>query len=87
MGSRKSWNQKKGPSKVEVSLTLECGNPPLSEFQLTAKNKDEEEFNQFMKKFTESLSKRNAEVIEKKSITVYEIDCTPKYVSFILTCN
>lgn len=86
MGSRKNWNQKKdaSPNKcVEMSLTMECSSPSLSEVQLTARNKIEEEFNQFMNKFNESLSKRNAEVIEKGAITVYEIDCTPKFVLFI----
>lgn len=32
-----------------------------------------------MNKFNESLSKRNADVIEKGDITVYEIDCTPNF--------
>lgn len=84
MGSRKNSNQKKNTtaSKVnDITLIMESGSQPLNEAQLAAKNKLEEEYNQFMKKFSESISKKNCEIIEQGNlITVYEIDCTPKYV-------
>ncbi len=82
MGSRKNWGQKKAGSSVrngDITLIMECGNQPLSEVQLSAKSKIEEEYNLFMQKFSETMSKKNAEIIEQGNvITVYELDCIPK---------
>ena len=62
----------------DVDLELECCSSPLSEAQVTAKTRTEDEYKQFMKKFNESLVKRNAELVEKGDhITVYEMECIP----------
>jgi len=61
----------------EVDLAMECCTPYLTDTQITAKCQIEDEYKRFMKKFNESLQKRNGELIEKGTITVYEIDCTP----------
>lgn len=65
-----------------ISLIMESGNSPLSDVQLSAKSKAEEEYQQFMKKLNETITKRNGEIVESGTyVTVYEIDCTPKLVS------
>lgn len=84
MGSRRSSGQKKVVTSYrnsDVMLVMECGSQPLSDTQLELKNKIEEEYNQFTKKLNETISKRGGEVIEQGThVTVYEIDCSPKYV-------
>lgn len=62
-----------------ISLIMESGTSPLSEIQVSAKCKAEEEYKQFMKKLNEAIVKRNGEIVESGAyVTVYEIDCTPK---------
>lgn len=63
----------------DISLIMESGTSPLSESQLLAKNKAEEEYKQFVRKLNEVIAKRNGEIVEQGTyVTVYEIDCTPK---------
>jgi hypothetical protein len=60
------------------NLALECFNDPLSEAQIAAKTQADMEYKRFMKKFSECLVKRNAELVEKgNQITVYEMECVP----------
>lgn len=62
----------------DIDLAMECCSPSLTDTQLAVKSQVDEEYRRFMKKFNESLVKRNGELVEKGTvITVYEMDCTP----------
>lgn len=82
MGSRRSTTLKKASTAAknsDMTLIMECGKDALSEAQVAMKKKVEDEYNDFMKKLNETITKRGGEIVEEGTyVTVYEIDSMPK---------